>query len=450
MNFLDAGGSLYIEGATIGSAGYTNLYPYLGLGDNSVSVAGYSLIETMNGVNNTFLTGYSLQYMYGSNSDYGNDELDRGAGVSIMQSQDYKDRVMMYDAGNHRAITSSIFFSSLIDGNNTKSELMAEYLTFLAGDPAPNIWVENTTVDFGVQFSGYPLIQTLTVYNTGIETLEITDIVVSGDGFGYYGSTTQSVSGGGNIDLEIEMNASITGIYNGEMTIFSNDDDLPELAIDLTGTCVQPPIINYSPGNFEVELNQNSTINDILTISNIGSYDLVYSLFAQEINRDVSWLQLSNITGVIDPGDDNEIILTFDTTNLSEGTYEAELIIEHNDPAADLIVIPLIMIVQPLNANEILPNSGTVLGMNYPNPFNPSTTIKFAVDSDESELTEIYIFNTKGQKVKTLIQDYLDNGIHSVTWNGKNDDGNDVPSGVYFYKMRSGSYTNTRKMILLK
>ncbi|MCF7793805.1 MAG: choice-of-anchor D domain-containing protein [Candidatus Cloacimonetes bacterium] len=447
---MDAGGSLYIEAATIGSAGYTNFYPYLGLGNNSVSVAGYSLIESMHGVDNTFLSDLSMQYMYGSNSDYGIDELDAGSASPLMQSQDNKNRVVMYDAGDYRAITSSIFFSSLVDGNDTKNEVMEQYLTFMGGDPSANIWVENTTLDFDVQFAGYPSTEILTVYNTGIETLEITDITVTGDAFSYTGNTTFSVLGGESTNLEIVMNASVTGIYDGEMTIYSNDHDQPELVIDLSGTCVQPPVIGYSPGSFAVTMNQNETLEQTLTISNSGGYELEFTLSLQEIIREVDWLQLNINSGVVDPGTDNEVILTFDSAGLQEGAYEAELIIDHNDPAEDAVIIPINLIVEPLNANNIISNQRTILGSNYPNPFNPTTTIEFAVDSPGSVLTEIKIYNSKGQMIKTLVSDYLANGIHTATWNGKNEKGSEVPSGIYFYKMKSGDYQQTRKMILLK
>ncbi len=96
------------------------------------------------------------------------------------------------------------------------------------------------------------------------------------------------------------------------------------------------------------------------------------------------------------------------------------------------------------------------LGNNYPNPFNPSgagrspvTNIAFSIK--EAGNVSIEIFNTKGQKIKTLINEDITAGDHTIVWNGKDDNGNSVSSGVYLYKMRSdGRYTSTKKMILLK
>ena len=85
---------------------------------------------------------------------------------------------------------------------------------------------------------------------------------------------------------------------------------------------------------------------------------------------------------------------------------------------------------------------------NYPNPFNPTTTIVFSNNQDEQ--IELSIFNIKGQKVKQLISERLIAGQHSVLWDGKDDSGNSVSSGVYFYKLDSAGKLISNKMILLK
>ena len=85
---------------------------------------------------------------------------------------------------------------------------------------------------------------------------------------------------------------------------------------------------------------------------------------------------------------------------------------------------------------------------NYPNPFNPETTISF--DLPESGEIKLEIFNIKGQKVITLISDQLSAGEHSITWNGKDSNNKRVGSGIYFYKLKAGDYQKVKKMVLLK
>jgi len=92
--------------------------------------------------------------------------------------------------------------------------------------------------------------------------------------------------------------------------------------------------------------------------------------------------------------------------------------------------------------------SVTRLGANTPNPFNPTTSIAYSMR--EAGPVTIEIFNVRGQLVKTLVNDVMAAGPHSVIWNGDDDSGASVGSGVYFYKMGTGRYTATKKMILLK
>ena len=87
---------------------------------------------------------------------------------------------------------------------------------------------------------------------------------------------------------------------------------------------------------------------------------------------------------------------------------------------------------------------------NYPNPFNPKTTIYFYNDTDNC-FTKLNIYNLKGQFVKTLFSGRLKNGKHQIIWDGTNQNGNKVSSGVYLYKLkRENKKTIIKKMLLLK
>lgn len=79
----------------------------------------------------------------------------------------------------------------------------------------------------------------------------------------------------------------------------------------------------------------------------------------------------------------------------------------------------------------------------YPNPFNPTTTISFSIP--HSGYTTLKIFNTLGQEITTLVSDNLPPGAHSARWNATN-----VPSGVYFYRLQAGTFTETKKLLLLR
>ena len=94
-----------------------------------------------------------------------------------------------------------------------------------------------------------------------------------------------------------------------------------------------------------------------------------------------------------------------------------------------------------LNSNKLLSN--------YPNPFNPSTTISFSLQQEE--LIELEVYNLKGQKVKQLINSRLSAGLYSVTWNGTDSKDQPISSGIYFYKLIVNGKTQAmNKCLLLK
>ncbi len=89
-----------------------------------------------------------------------------------------------------------------------------------------------------------------------------------------------------------------------------------------------------------------------------------------------------------------------------------------------------------------------VLSPNYPNPFNPSTNISFQLPIDE--WVELGIYNNLGKKVRTLADQKYAKGQHTLVWDGKNNRGKGVVSGIYIYKITAGKFTQTRKMNLVR
>lgn len=94
--------------------------------------------------------------------------------------------------------------------------------------------------------------------------------------------------------------------------------------------------------------------------------------------------------------------------------------------------------------------SGFVLGQNRPNPFNPSTTIQFAVPEGAPSHIRISVYDIQGGIVCRLVDSIKKPGIYSVEWNGRDSAGKSVSSGVYLYKLQADSYVKTRKMLLLR
>jgi hypothetical protein len=95
-----------------------------------------------------------------------------------------------------------------------------------------------------------------------------------------------------------------------------------------------------------------------------------------------------------------------------------------------------------------LPGARVVLSQNVPNPFNPTTTIRFSLPA--SERVALAIYNANGALVRVLVDGVRERGSHEATWDGRDGAGGSVSSGVYFYRLTAGKFSESRKMVLLK
>jgi hypothetical protein len=104
------------------------------------------------------------------------------------------------------------------------------------------------------------------------------------------------------------------------------------------------------------------------------------------------------------------------------------------------------------NQDEERVPEGILLSQNYPNPFNPVTTIQYTVDGKQSRGAPVTlkIYNVLGQLVQTLVDEEKSAGTHRATWNGRDDRGEQLSSGVYLYRLEIGELSVTRRMLLVK
>jgi len=205
------------------------------------------------------------------------------------------------------------------------------------------------------------------------------------------------------------------------------------------------PELVINPLFITKEMTANTVDTEILELTNMGGGILDYTA---EISEPLDWISLNSDSGSLISGETDEIEITFNTAELLEGTYYCDILI--NDDLRNETVIPVTLDVLMVgNENDLIPTITKLFG-NYPNPFNPETTIRFSIK--EPSHVKLEIFNIKGQKVRTLIDNELEAKYHTVVWDGCDDSRKPVASGVYFsfFDSANGEYTSTRKMILMK
>jgi hypothetical protein len=153
------------------------------------------------------------------------------------------------------------------------------------------------------------------------------------------------------------------------------------------------------------------------------------------------WIPLYEFDGdqTIIYGPDFDFSLKCKVTDSDENTATDIHSVIVGDPEPDI---------RPAIANiELIPKELTLEG-NYPNPFNPTTTISFGLP--ESQSVKLIVYSINGQRVKTLVADHLSAGYHTIQWNGTNDFGNQMAAGVYIYELKAGSGHIIKKMVFVK
>ena len=164
----------------------------------------------------------------------------------------------------------------------------------------------------------------------------------------------------------------------------------------------------------------------------------------------IFWMYASPTGGFALPSDAFHGNIVFDARGLDIGQYTGQLNISSNDPDEPTVVVPCTLNVGPVGVEESSDNLPTSFSLmqNYPNPFNPSTQISFALPR-QSEVN-LAVYDLLGRQVKILASGRMNAGVHTVVWDGTDQTGKTVTSGVYFYSIKAGDNTEIRRMVLMK
>ncbi|UCD62547.1 MAG: T9SS type A sorting domain-containing protein [Candidatus Zixiibacteriota bacterium] len=167
-----------------------------------------------------------------------------------------------------------------------------------------------------------------------------------------------------------------------------------------------------------------------------ASWDVVFS---EDLNR------LVRVRGVNSIPDDMQAWLILEPGEMIRLAEGQEIKLPDDVKSARLVVGKESYVNGEID--QALPKS-FALNQNYPNPFNPSTTVRFALP--QASPVALKVYNLLGQRVATVVDREMEAGHHTVTWEGCDDNGNRVASGIYFYRLEAGSFKQTKKMLMLK
>jgi hypothetical protein len=257
--------------------------------------------------------------------------------------------------------------------------------------------------------------------------------------------------------------------YNGVDSLGSN------IAFNLKLRRGTAPAITTSLDSIAVDLPINQTITRPLSIGNTGQnplyWSIVETLFSDIINsgniktdlnltdnsivaqthqfdgNTLGWVDENPSSGTVNANSNQAISIIFNSNGLTPNTsYTGELNIQSNDPSIPVKIVKVRLNVGPLGTGN---NAGIEipidfeLKQNFPNPFNPSTKIKFALPNEG--FTVLKIYNSLGKEVVTLVNENKPAGFYEMEFNASS-----LASGLYFYKLESADFKETKRMLLIK
>lgn len=208
------------------------------------------------------------------------------------------------------------------------------------------------------------------------------------------------------------------------------------------------PQVNLAPLAVTDTVPENgfSTVNVLLHNNGPGDF----KFFIMD-TAGTSWLTITPRAGLLSAGADLQISVRLSAeSGLPAGHYTTDILVISNDTLHTVTGVPVQMTVtSSVGVSEYDSRPGQFeLMPNYPNPFNPSTVIRYQLAVNSKVTLKIY--NILGQEVYTLVDREQPAGPYTVVWNGRDHYGNAVSNGVYLYRLQAGEFVKTRKMILVK
>lgn len=203
------------------------------------------------------------------------------------------------------------------------------------------------------------------------------------------------------------------------------------------------PVTELAYGN----VMPGETVSRDFTLRNLGNIAVTGSIASPAgfTLSSMGSLLPSNYNYSLEAGQTKIFSLSYDATEPTQ--INESIVITSNDLSNPVQTISVSLQVVDNDDPTVNPVITKLVG-NYPNPFNPETSIRFSLR--EAGNVSLRIYNLRGQLVRTLINSNYQSGNHTVVWNGRDNNGNSVSSGIYMYRMESPGYNKTLRMMLVK
>lgn len=306
-----------------------------------------------------------------------------------------------------------------------------------SGIAFPAIAVDRISLNFGNVKTGSSKPLALKITNTGNDTLNISSIVSSNPVF-TVDIASRILAGGESYDATVTFSPTAGGSASGELTLTSNAPDSPKI-LPLSGVGTREALISIgltqiSFGTVRVGSQKDTTV----TITNPGNDTLRIWSFTSDDAR----FTLETPIAEIMPAEDKTFTLRF--TPDAAGPFSSAFVVTSNAATTpdSIMVLGTGEQVSAVRSLQVVPGAFTLF-QNYPNPFHPSTTIRY--DLEISAPVHLTVCNSLGEVVATLVDETQRPGTHTVQWTST-----DRSPGVYFLVLRVGAHKAFGRMVVMQ
>jgi hypothetical protein len=331
---------------------------------------------------------------------------------------------------------------------------------------APEMVVDVGSLDFGEVVIGARESRTVNIGNQGNAELTVSGIASTDGQFGTSSGSVQ-VPPGESRNVEVRFAPVLPGAQSGELVIASDDAGQPEVKVSLSGSGSG---IEVWPG----DTNGDGLVDgrDVMPIGmfwEAAGAARPLSGTTWEARGVASWVE--SLAALAD-ADGNGVVNVEDILPVAENWRQSRSaskatvgggidveplevgILQAMAEALEAAPVStgadeLLVFLRHTIEIRMLPKRFALL-QNAPNPFNPTTTIRYAIPSGVEGGMRLRIFDVTGQLVRTLVEDPATAGQHEVVWDGRDQAGRSVASGVYLYRMETGEFAAVRRMLLVR
>jgi hypothetical protein len=379
-----------------------------------------SLIPTLSGI-------YALDYNRRSLEWYSYYQYESILGVGSVLNCSYKSSVNLQSAGTDGKIIG-----------DTRWNWTGSIAGIMIFEATPK------SLDFGTVAKNGSKTDTIIVTSGGSSPLVIDSVVSSAAEFAVTPSKT-TINGGSSEKFVVTYHPTIPGAKSGKIVFYHNGISKKD-TITVTGDVVAAATFNASATTLNFgTVNTNATKKDSIVVTNHGTVDLTITA----VTSSNAVFTVTPTTATIGVEASQNFYITFAPT--TNGTQNGKIAFAHNALTQDTITVTGNgNIVSVGNLENAVPKEYQ-LHANYPNPFNPSTTIQY--DLPKQSIVTLKVFSILGQEVATLVDGVKEAGYQQVVWNAQN---NKAASGVYLFRIfaqptgKGEAFTQVKKMLLLK